>query len=447
MSRHFKDFISAYMNFAQDEFCPQNFHFWSGLSMLSAAIERKVWIKMVDQVDIYPNLYVWLIGEPASGKSTAVRIAGNLLDEALPGLAKISENITDAKMVQEMQASTMIWDNPQTHQQERITPGYLCAPEANITFKEGECHSIFASLTDWYDCPKLCRKGTSTQGSYELPNVYCSMLVGCTPAHLQKVIPVKEAAGGFASRLTYIVHDEPMVKRPDWFPETKDQLNPNRQKERDERAAKRKQIYLALCADLRNINQLSGSIVPTVEAMEVYSAWFQEVQEEMNATKSQILKHFLARRHVNVLKIAMLLTISRGNEMTMVAEYVTTAIKLIDETLDKIQKVVNISAAGGNPQADLNMAIFEMLGNGQAVPKHKIANMLVCHYGFRPDDIKKTIDMLIGGGALIAAGTNAINQPVYKLGDNPNDKISIINNTDNVESEAASGADASRLEP
>jgi len=51
---------------------------WSSLTILSALLERRVWIKQ-GMFNIYPNMYVQLLGEPSSKKSTAIKTAKKLL--------------------------------------------------------------------------------------------------------------------------------------------------------------------------------------------------------------------------------------------------------------------------------------------------------------------------------------------------------------------------------
>src|SRR5690606_6784249 len=55
-----------------------DYHKWCGLSILSAAAGRKFKVNF-GNIIIYPNLYVFLVGAPASGKSTAMSIARRLL--------------------------------------------------------------------------------------------------------------------------------------------------------------------------------------------------------------------------------------------------------------------------------------------------------------------------------------------------------------------------------
>lgn len=53
-------------------------HRWSSLCILAAMLERRIWVKQ-GMFKIYPNMYVQLLGEPASKKSTAIKTAKRLL--------------------------------------------------------------------------------------------------------------------------------------------------------------------------------------------------------------------------------------------------------------------------------------------------------------------------------------------------------------------------------
>ena len=53
-------------------------HRWSALCVLAALMERRIWIKQ-GMFKVYPNMYVQLLGEPASKKSTSIKTAKRLL--------------------------------------------------------------------------------------------------------------------------------------------------------------------------------------------------------------------------------------------------------------------------------------------------------------------------------------------------------------------------------
>lgn len=67
-------FLTDYLTYTSGNEAPKLFHVWSGLSVLSSLVSRRVWLQQ-GIFTWYPNLYVVMVGEPGNGKSTALDIA------------------------------------------------------------------------------------------------------------------------------------------------------------------------------------------------------------------------------------------------------------------------------------------------------------------------------------------------------------------------------------
>ena len=63
MSRHFKDWLSAFCDYASYGEAPRRMYHWVGISTIAGALRRKVWI---DQTYFkwFPNFYVILVAPP-----------------------------------------------------------------------------------------------------------------------------------------------------------------------------------------------------------------------------------------------------------------------------------------------------------------------------------------------------------------------------------------------
>ena len=84
-TRHYGDWLKAYLKYAEATEAPQHMHFWSGVSAVAGALRRRVWI---DQAYFkwYPNFYIVLVAPPGIvSKSTTVGIAMDLLRK-VPGI-------------------------------------------------------------------------------------------------------------------------------------------------------------------------------------------------------------------------------------------------------------------------------------------------------------------------------------------------------------------------
>src|SRR5262245_35982101 len=67
------DFLNLYMELVEHTESPRVFHVWSALTGVAACMGRKTWLPWVDG-QLFSNVYVLLVGSPASRKSTAMKI-------------------------------------------------------------------------------------------------------------------------------------------------------------------------------------------------------------------------------------------------------------------------------------------------------------------------------------------------------------------------------------
>ena len=74
MYRNYKDLIAAIAAGIPGETTPPLFREWVALGAVSAALGRKVWFEQ-GQYDCYANLYIILVGKPATGKGVAIDFA------------------------------------------------------------------------------------------------------------------------------------------------------------------------------------------------------------------------------------------------------------------------------------------------------------------------------------------------------------------------------------
>ena len=85
------DFISSYLEHTSDTEAPMLFHRWSAISIIAATLGRQMYFQL-GHFRINPNLYIMIMGEAASRKSTAIKIAKKLLVKS--GYSNIAANKT-----------------------------------------------------------------------------------------------------------------------------------------------------------------------------------------------------------------------------------------------------------------------------------------------------------------------------------------------------------------
>ena len=72
------DFIEDFVRLTDHLPSPAVYRRWAAIACVAAALERRMWFSF-SAGDMFPNLYVLLVGGPASGKTIAVREASKLV--------------------------------------------------------------------------------------------------------------------------------------------------------------------------------------------------------------------------------------------------------------------------------------------------------------------------------------------------------------------------------
>src|SRR4051812_8728692 len=73
-----EDFFSTYFAYTEATEPPITYHRWCAIGTIAALLARNFYIQH-GHFRIYPNLYIQLIGDPGSRKSTAIKLIKKLL--------------------------------------------------------------------------------------------------------------------------------------------------------------------------------------------------------------------------------------------------------------------------------------------------------------------------------------------------------------------------------
>jgi hypothetical protein len=259
--------------------------------------------------------------------------------------------------------------------------GYFYASEASNSLKEVH-GNIISCFTDFYDCDKIWEKGTVKDGERRIYNICFNLLAGCTFNYLGILIPEENIMGGFASRNLFIVHDEPQVRKPKWG-----------------KGGQEHEMKAKLIEDLNHIHLLTGSFSADAEFIRAYEEWFPEHDMYVQKLKSEKMQAFLARKHIHVLKVAMILAVSESDDLKLRHEHWDRAMELINELERKLPKILNTSAASGvETQASLNNAIFQLINSGTTDCGD--VRRIVMHKGYDPNKIDATLGYMYRNGTL-----------------------------------------------
>lgn len=212
------EILDRYLKFVEHSEAPVQYHRWSFMSAVGAALGRNVGMPFGHGF-IWPNMYTLLVGATGTRKSSAINIAKGILVDA--GYRTITPNkTTKAKFLLDMQdgfdtngiaqkfnlmaeLDKPINESPEDASRE----AYIVADEF-VDFIGVGNYDFLTALTTLWDClPHYTDRIKNTQSVF-IPKPTVSILGGATPANLQKALPTEIQGHGFLSR-TIFVYCEP----------------------------------------------------------------------------------------------------------------------------------------------------------------------------------------------------------------------------------------------
>lgn len=364
--RQFPCFLTAFEVFGEDNHTPPRFNTWVGLSIIAAALERKVWIQHSQSVVHYPNIYVFLVALPGVGKSTALNRGVDLLQTLALETKKIRimpNKSSDAALVEEMvrsKNSFLYKDRIQYH-----CSGFFFASEASDSFAE-VYGDITGTMTSLYDCNKMWKKTLKSSGESVIQNACFNMLAGTTFQFLGNLVTKQNVTGGFASRIIYVKGEKAKPSRRTFLTDFED-------------IDEAKQAYeMSLVNDLKRINEMVGPFSSTPEFREAWAEWDYENQVRQSEMSSEIMQSLVVRTSTLMDKLCMILSASESSDRIVRLSHFKKAKQLIIDTQEDLAGLFLAARANNTETADgLKSAFFGKLSQGKPVSREDLTASLV----------------------------------------------------------------------
>ncbi len=211
-------FFQTYLSYVGETEAPMFYHRWSALSMIGAFLGRDFYLPFGHST-LYPNMYVMLIGEPGTRKSTAIKLAKKVITSA--GYKSISSDKTSKEKfildLAEQNTPTNVDDILDTNlwgdgnEDGKYSEMYIACDEFNDFIGLGnlEFISLLGNLWDFSGVFTL-RNKNSKSVSVNDPTI--SILGGNTATSFANAFPSDVLGQGFFSRLL-LIHGEPTGKK------------------------------------------------------------------------------------------------------------------------------------------------------------------------------------------------------------------------------------------
>lgn len=327
------------MDYTSQHGAPDLFHFWVGISVLSASMGRRFWLPKGHYL-LYPNVFTLLVaGSARCYKTTAIEMGAALLQD-LQGVDILSGKVSAEKFLFRMQHTSVDGSKAPTL--------FVKSDEVSVMLtQDSQGERLMDYLTKLFDCPEQVTYDTFKHGEIIIKEPCVTILAGTQPDRLEKVLPDIAFGGGFFSRIMTVYQER--SNRP-W-------------RDLYELTEKEKRLEYELKLGLARIATHKGfPFRLTTEAKKHYLEWGAQIGDP----EDKRLDGFFGRKHDHALTIAQVLRMSddqMGDEIRF--GDVDAAINAIEG----IEKLIPFAISGtgskmpNKDHADYVLRILDRVGN------------------------------------------------------------------------------------
>lgn len=205
-------FLAAWMAETTKDTCPEEFHFFTGLLAIGAAVGRNR--TLADIPEVVPNLNVCLVGKSGTGKSRAKRHLRELLHAALPfdpdipfpTGTKITSPGSGEALVKEFQYEQEDPLNPQAPRKPWPIRVLIEYDEMATLIAKGQRvgSSLKSALIELYDAPRLLVNVTMGGGRVVADRPFGLVMTTTQNRSIRGVLNNSDDAAGFINRWAFV---------------------------------------------------------------------------------------------------------------------------------------------------------------------------------------------------------------------------------------------------
>lgn len=307
------DWLSSYLEYTENSEPPYSYKTWVGLTVIAACLRRKCVLNW-GTLTFYPNMYVVLVGPSGKcRKGTAMRPGIKLLRDR--GIKIASESITREALIRELKQSNDTQVNAETGSMHLHSSLTVFSEELTV-FLGYNNQQLMADLCNWYDCGDTWTYRTKNMGTDEIIGVWFNLLGATTPDLLQTTLPRDAIGGGLTSRIIFVYE----------FKKSKTVVDPFL-------SEKERALEITLGQDLEQIMMLAGEFKVSPDFIEAWSNWYI-AQETMKGPIFDDYRFagYVERRPTHAMKLSMLLSASRSNNMVVTVSDFERALGILSMT-------------------------------------------------------------------------------------------------------------------
>lgn len=343
-------FLSDYREYAKGSEAHPTYHTFSALVALSSIISRRVWIDM-GFFNVYPNLYVILVGPAGNRKTSAMSVAKGLLRELKEAVPFSAECVTKEKLILDIKDNERVIEmfskplSDEVQKKQRVyTPMTVMVTELSEFLGAGGVGMI-NFLTTIYDQDFYDHR-TKNKGDVLITGPFLNLLACTTPDWITAYLRTDVISGGFSRRAIFVLETGKSGRIP--FPEVTPTM----------RAAWDRALAYA-----KSLAKLSGPFAWDPEARKFFEKWYRELA----IPTDPMIVGYYETKHIQLLKVAMLLALSESSDLVLRVEHLLSGLELLKLAEDNLVRV--FSGIGRNV---LNAASQKVMDQMLMLPEQKV---------------------------------------------------------------------------
>lgn len=386
VSRKLTSWIDRFVEHTENTDSPLMFRKWSGIFTVAAAMEMRCWLQTSSS--LYPNLYVFIVGNPGVGKNRIIRVAKRYMRE-LPEFYFAPTSLTGAALVDTLAASkrfiARLPDPPLEYYTTTITAEELTA------FMHKYDDEMVGLLSAFYDPDPYAqsRRGRDIKIKIDRPQV--NLLSGTTPSNLIGLMPESAWDQGFTSRVILVFSDERIVG--DDFDEK------TTAEDKD------------LIHDIKMIGALSGEFKVTAEYRKAVNDW-RALGEPPMVDHPKLL-HYKTRRRVHLYKLSMVSAADRSDVLLLTRDDFNRAMGWLVEAETFMPDIFTAGSTGTDARAIDEVYHYICIADkGDGVPEHQIINFARSRVPLH--SILRVIDIMVASGKITNRGMDKHQQRWFR---------------------------------
>ena len=330
-------------------------------------------------------MYIFIVGHPGTGKTKTVHCAGGFLRE-LPEFHLSPTSMTMASLVDALvEAKRTIIHMPDPPME--FNSMCIVADELSAFMHKFE-EELIGGLTTFYDVIipySQNRRGKDLKIKIKRPQL--NIIAGTTPSNLIKFVPEFAWDQGFTSRVILVFSDErpPVV---DMFDEEN-----------------LKEMPKEMIHDLKVINSLVGRFTIDDGYRNAYNNWRKLGEPDLPTHPK--LTHYCTRRRVHLLKLGMVASVDRGDNLTLTVTDFNKALGWLLEAESFMPDIFSAGATGADGKA-MDEILHFVATFPKGVSEHRIVNFarerLPIHSVMRVIEVMEKSGMIFSTGQDMKTG-------------------------------------------